>query len=232
MKRSGQEFSHLRKLPVFEDLEPDDLAAIHRITAERRYDRNQPIFEDGRPGEGFHYIRSGKVKIVKVSADGKEHILNILGPGEVFAEVLLFNDAPYPAGAVAVEDSVVGVIRNRELEALLVAYPKIAVHIIRVMSKKLQYIQSRVKLLALADSQAKIAQALDHLVDRYGRRTQRGWEVALEINRQDLANMAGTTRETVSRVFRTLKDEGVIEDEERRLVVLDRERLRAYFEES
>ena len=87
-------------------------------------------------------------------------------------------------------------------------------------------------VLALADSQAKIAQALDHLVDRYGRRTQRGWEVTLEINRQDLANMAGTTRETVSRVFRTLKDEGVIEDEERRLVVLDRERLRAFFEES
>ena len=97
---------------------------------------------------------------------------------------------------------------------------------------ELRGVLGRIDQSEINHQQAKIAQALDHLVDRYGRRTQRGWEVTLEINRQDLANMAGTTRETVSRVFRTLKDEGVIEDEERRLVVLDRERLRAFFEES
>lgn len=226
----GAEFAYLRKLPVFVDLEAADLAAIGRITAERRVERNRTVFAEGDPGEGFHFIRSGKVKVFKSSEDGKEHILNILGPGDVFAEVLLFNEAPYPASATAIEDSVIGVIRNRDLEALLVDYPKIAVRIIRVMSKKLQYIQSRIKLLALSDSQAKVAQALDYLAERYGRQTDRGWEVALEINRQDLANMAGTTRETVSRVFRTLKDDGVIDDDERRLVVRDRQRLRDYFE--
>ena len=226
----GAKFAYLRKLPVFADLEAADLAAIGRITAERRVERNRTVFAEGDPGEGFHFIRSGKVKVFKSSEDGKEHILNILGPGDVFAEVLLFNEAPYPASATAIEDSVIGVIRNRDLEALLVDYPKIAVRIIRVMSKKLQYIQSRIKLLALSDSQAKVAQALDYLTERYGRQTERGWEVALEINRQDLANMAGTTRETVSRVFRTLKDDGVIDDDERRLVVRDRRRLRDYFE--
>ena len=226
----GADFAYLRKLPVFADLEAADLAAIGRITAERRVERNRTVFAEGDPGEGFHFIRSGKVKVFKSSEDGKEHILNILGPGDVFAEVLLFNEAPYPASATAIEDSVIGVIRNRDLEALLVDYPKIAVRIIRVMSKKLQYIQSRIKLLALSDSQAKVAQALDYLTERYGRQTERGWEVALEINRQDLANMAGTTRETVSRVFRTLKDDGVIDDDERRLVVRDRRRLRDYFE--
>ena len=226
----GAEFAYLRKLPVFADLEAADLTAIGRITAERRVERNRTVFAEGDPGEGFHFIRSGKVKVFKSSEDGKEHILNILGPGDVFAEVLLFNEAPYPASATAIEDSVIGVIRNRDLEALLVDYPKIAVRIIRVMSKKLQYIQSRIKLLALSDSQAKVAQALDYLTERYGRQTERGWEVALEINRQDLANMAGTTRETVSRVFRTLKDDGVIDDDERRLVVRDRRRLRDYFE--
>ena len=226
----GAKFAYLRKLPVFADLEAADLAAIGRITAERRVERNRTVFAEGDPGEGFHFIRSGKVKVFKSSEDGKEHILNILGPGDVFAEVLLFNEAPYPASATAIEDSVIGVIRNRDLEALLVDYPKIAVRIIRVMSKKLQYIQSRIKLLALSDSQAKVAQALDYLTERYGRQTDRGWEVALEINRQDLANMAGTTRETVSRVFRTLKDDGVIDDDERRLVVRDRRRLRDYFE--
>lgn len=224
------ELSYLRRIPVFEDLAPADLSVINRITAERRVERGQTVFSDGEPGEGFHYIRSGKVKIVKLSADGREHLLNILGPGEVFAEVLLFNEAPYPATAVAVEDSVVGVIRNRELEALLLDYPRVAVHIIRIMSKKLQYIQSRVKFLALADSQAKIAQALDYLAGRYGRSRNAGAEITVDINRQDLANMAGTTRETVSRVFRILKDDGVIEDEERRIRILRPDRLRSFFE--
>ena len=220
--------SFLRRIPVFEDLDPADLAMIDRVTTERRIDRGATVFTEGEPGEGFHFIRSGKVKVIKLAADGREHILNILGPGEVFAEVLLFNDAPYPATVVAVEDSLVGVIRNRELEALLVDQPRLAVHIIRVMSKKLRYIQSKVKTFALADSQAKIAQTLEYLLERYGRQTGRGVEVALEINRQDIANMAGTTRETVSRVFRTLKDDGVLEDDERRIIVREPRRLRSY----
>ena len=220
--------SFLRRIPVFEDLDPADLAMIDRVTTERRIDRGATVFTEGEPGEGFHFIRSGKVKVIKLAADGREHILNILGPGEVFAEVLLFNDAPYPATVVAVEDSLVGVIRNRELEVLLVQQPRLAVHIIRVMSKKLLYIQSKVKTFALADSQAKIAQTLEYLLDRYGRQTGRGVEVALEINRQDIANMAGTTRETVSRVFRTLKDDGVLEDDERRIIVREPRRLRSY----
>ena len=220
--------SFLRRIPVFEDLDPADLAMIDRVTTERRIDRGATVFTEGEPGEGFHFIRSGKVKVIKLAADGREHILNILGPGEVFAEVLLFNDAPYPATVVAVEDSLVGVIRNRELEVLLVQQPRLAVHIIRVMSKKLLYIQSKVKTFALADSQAKIAQTLEYLLERYGRQTGRGVEVALEINRQDIANMAGTTRETVSRVFRTLKDDGVLEDDERRIVVREPRRLRSY----
>ena len=220
--------SFLRRIPVLEDLDPADLAMIDRVTTERRIDRGATVFTEGEPGEGFHFIRSGKVKVIKLAADGREHILNILGPGEVFAEVLLFNDAPYPATVVAVEDSLVGVIRNRELEALLVQQPRLAVHIIRVMSKKLLYIQSKVKTFALADSQAKIAQTLEYLLERYGRQTGRGVEVALEINRQDIANMAGTTRETVSRVFRTLKDDGVLEDDERRIVVREPRRLRSY----
>lgn len=220
--------SFLRRIPVFEDLDPADLAMIDRVTTERRIDRGATVFTEGEPGEGFHFIRSGKVKVIKLAADGREHILNILGPGEVFAEVLLFNDAPYPATVVAVEDSLVGVIRNRELEALLVQQPRLAVHIIRVMSKKLLYIQSKVKTFALADSQAKIAQTLEYLLERYGRQTGRGVEVALEINRQDIANMAGTTRETVSRVFRTLKDDGVLEDDERRIIVREPRRLRSY----
>ena len=229
---SGVELTYLRRIPIFEELASADLQMIDQVTTERRIARNQPVFHEGEPGDGFHFIRDGRVKIVKQSADGREHILNILGPGDVFAEVLLFNEAPYPASAIAVEDALVGVTRNRDLEALLASHPQLAIHVIRVMSKKLLSIQANVKSFALADSQAKVAQTLDYLLGRYGKVAPGGLEVSLEINRQDLANMAGTTRETVSRVFRTLKDEGIIVDEERRIVVRNPARLRTYFESS
>lgn len=224
--------AYLRRVPVFEDLSADDLRVIDQVTTERRITRNQVVFHEGDTGEGFHFIRSGRVKVVKLTEDGREHILNILGPGDVFAEVLLFNEAPYPATAIATEDAVIGVIRNCDLESLLVEHPNIAVHVIRVMSKKLLYIQSKVKSFALTDSQTKVAQTLDYLLGRYGEPINNGRDISLEINRQDLANMAGTTRETVSRVFRTLKDDGVIETEERRIVVRDPARLQTYYKSS
>lgn len=220
----------LRKMPVFAELDPQELSLIANITVYRRFTKDGVVFNEGDVGEGFHFIRSGRVKILKSSADGREHILNILGPGEVFAEVLLFNEMLYPASAVCLADSEIGMIRNRELESLLLEYPRIAVHMIRVMSRKLQYIQARVKTLALSDSQAKIAQTLDDLATRYGQQQTNGPGVALEINRQDLANMAGTTRETVSRVLRIFKDDGVIRGDERRIVIADPRRLKEYFE--
>ena len=222
---------YLRHIPVFEDLATDDLALINQATTERRFGKNATVFVEGEPGEGFHYIKSGNVKILKQTADGREHILNILGPGEVFAEVLLFNDAPYPATAVAVEDSVVGIIANSRLEQLLTEHPRIAVHLIRVMSKKLLFIQMKVKSFALADSLAKVAQTVENLALRYGKKTSRGVEVAVDVNRQDVANLAGTTRETVSRVFGVMKKDKVIDGDERRIIVLNLDGLKRYYQE-
>ncbi len=224
------DLDYLKNIPVFEDLVPEDLAVINQVTIERRYKKNGTIFAEGEPGDGFHYIKSGKVKIIKLAADGREHIINILGPGEVFAEVLLFNAAPYPATAVALEDSCIGIIRNSELEKAFLAHPRIAFHVIKVMSKKLLFAQMKIKSLAFSDSNAKIAQALDNLARRYGKKTSRGVEIAVEITRQEVANLAGTTRETVSRVFGIMKKDKVLDDDERRIVVLDLEGLRQYYE--
>jgi CRP/FNR family cyclic AMP-dependent transcriptional regulator len=223
------DLEYLRNIPVFEDLAPADLALISQVTIERRFRKNGTIFMEGDPGEGFHYIRSGKVKVVKMAADGREHIINILGPGEVFAEVLLFNDAPYPATAVAVEDSAIGIIRNSDLEAVLIGHPRIAVHVIKVMSKKLLFAQMKIKSLAFSDSNAKIAQALENLARRHGKKTGRGLEIAIDITRQDVANLTGTTRETVSRVFTIMKKDKVLDDDERRIIVLDIDGLRQYY---
>ena len=225
------DFEYLRNVPLFEELSLDNLAAINQVTIERRYKKNETIFCEGEPGAGFHYVKSGKIKIVKLSTDGREHIINILGPGEVFAEVLLFNKGDYPATAVALEEACVGIIKNSELEHVVVSQPQIALNIIRVLSKKLQYVQVKIKSLAFSDSHAKIAQTVESLARRYGEATDRGLEVVVDMTRQEVANMAGTTRETVSRVFSIMKKDGVLDADERRIVIIDMAGLRQYCED-
>ena len=224
------EFEHLRNVPVFEDLPPEDLAIISQVSIERRYKKNETIFMEGEPGEGFYYVKSGKIKIRKLSADGREHIINILGPSDVFAEVLLFNKGSYPATAIAVEESCVGIIRNSALETVIINHPRVAMNIIQVMSKKLLFIQKKVKLLAFSNSCEKIAQAVENLAWRYGRKTCHGLQIDIDITRQDIANLAGTTRETVSRVFSIMKKDKVLDWDERRIIILDAHGLRQYYE--
>ncbi|MCE5287461.1 MAG: Crp/Fnr family transcriptional regulator [Pelosinus sp.] len=221
---------YLRNVPVFKELPPEDLAIISQVTVEGRYKKNGVIFRDGEIGEGFHYVKTGKVKIIKLSTDGREHIINILGPSDVFAEVLLFNKGYYPATAVALEDSCVGIIRNSEIERIIISHPHVAINIIQAMSKKLLFAQNKINSFAFSDSYAKIAQTLDLLARQHGQKNLRGMEITLDITRQDIANLAGTTRETVSRVFSRMKKDKVVAEEERRIVILDINRLRQYYE--
>lgn len=224
------ELEYLKHLPIFEELAPADLAAIDNVTVERRYKKNMIIFMEGEPGEGFHYVKNGKVKIVKISQDGREHIINILGPGDVFAEVLLFNRGPYPATAVALEDSVVGIIKNTELENVVVDNPRIALHIIKIMNKKLLHAQMKIKTLALSDTFARTAQILGRLAQQYGQKVPGGIRLDIDMTRQDLANLVGTTRETVSRVLSSMKKDKVIDLAEQQIVILDERRLSRYQE--
>ncbi len=224
------EFEYLKHLPVFEELAPADLAAISQVTLERRYKKNMIIFMEGEPGEGFHYVKSGKVKIVKMSQDGREHIINILGPGEVFAEVLLFNPGPYPATAVALEDSVIGIIKNNDLENVVAGNARIALHIIRVMSKKLLHAQMKIKTLALSDTFSRTAHVLIRLSQQYGRAVAGGVEIDLDMTRQDLANLIGTTRETVSRVLNAMRKDKVLRFADQKIIIADEKRLDRYRE--
>lgn len=224
------ELEYLRNIPIFEELPPADLAAINKVTIERRYKKNMIIFMEGEQGEGFHYIKSGKVKIAQIAQDGREHIINILGPGEVFAEVLLFNRGAYPATSVAIEDSVIGIIKNSDLENVVAENTRIALHIIRVMSKKLIHAQMKIKTLALSDTFSRTAQILVHLSQQYGRPTAGGVQIAVDMTRQDLASLVGTTRETMSRVLSSMKKDKVIDFVEQQIIILDKKRLESYLD--
>ncbi|HMM21973.1 MAG TPA: Crp/Fnr family transcriptional regulator [Selenomonadales bacterium] len=222
---------YLKQIPVFAELPDSQLAQIGANTLERLYRRGAVIFMEGEPGEGFHYVLSGKVKIVKATDDGREHIIKILGPGDIFAEVLLFNNQPYPATAIAVEESRVGIIKNSDLERLVLSNNRLALQLIKALSQRLLYAQQKIKNLALNDVLARTAETLLRLGKEHGRPGPDGSiGITLELSRQDLASLVGTTRETVTRTLSSLKKDRIIDFDGQEMVILQPRKLQSYIQ--
>jgi len=222
--------SILKKLPAFSNLQDLDLSKINEITIQRNYRKGSIIFMEGDPGEAFYFIKSGKVKIYKTSPDGRELIFAILSEGDVFAEVTLFNDINYPASAEVMEDASLGMIKNQDLEGVISKNAELALAIIKVLSKKLFNSQQKVKELALGDTFMRTAQTIIKLAEEHGKKTDEGLEVKLDISRQELANMIGTARETVSRALSQFKKEGSVDISGKKIIVKDMKKLKSWIQ--
>ncbi len=220
----------LKKVPAFTNLNEADLEKINDITLQRSFRKGSIIFMEGDEGEAFYFIKSGKIKIFKTSPDGRELIFAILSEGGVFAEVTLFNDIAYPASAEVLEDAVLGMIKNQELEALISKNSGLALSIIKVLSRKLFNSQQKVKELALGDTYMRTAQTIVKLAEAHGKKTEDGLEVKLDISRQELANMIGTARETVSRALSQFKKEGSVDISGKKIIVKDMSKLKSWIQ--
>lgn len=220
---------YLDQIPLFSGMSEEQLRQIVDHSIERTYARGSFIFFEGDPGEGFHFVISGKVKIVKMAADGREHTIKILHPGDVFAEVLLFTNLPYPATAVAAEAARIGMIKNSDLEKLVLSNSQLALQLIKALSQRLLYAQRKIKELALSDVLSRTVETLAGLAREHGRCNEKGQIVILlDLPRQELANLVGTTRESVTRSLGTLKRHGLIDFDGRRIIILDPQRLEAF----
>lgn len=220
----------LKGIPVFSQLKQQDIEKISKISIERSLKKGTIIFMEGDPGEAFYFIKSGKVKVYKTTLDGREHIFTILSAGGVFAEVALFNDIAYPASAEVIEDAEIGMIKNKDLEDLIRTNAEIALEIIKVFSKKLFNSQQKVKELALGDTYMRIAKNLITFGKEHGTKTPDGVEIKLNISRQELANMIGTARETVSRALSQFKKEGAIDIEGKKITIKNMEKLKDWIQ--
>lgn len=219
---------YIKHFTFFSDLQEEDLESISNITIERNYKKNMIVFMEGEPGDAFYYIKSGKVKIFRTYEDGKEHIINIFSDGDVFGEATLFNNISYPASASIYEDSVIGIIRNSDLEALIQKNTELSLKIIKVLAKKLVFAQQKIKDLAFNDVFARTASQILKLAIDYGRKADRGVIIDIELSRQELADMVGTSRETVSRAISKFKKEKSVAEEKDKLILLNPEKLKTW----
>lgn len=219
---------YLTKLSFFSGIDAESLDRISDIMVERKYRKNMVIFMAGEEAEAVYIIKKGKVKISKVTQDGKEHIIHIMSDGDVFAEACLFGVQPYPANAEAIDDSEIYMIKNKELEKLLEANPRIAIEIIKIMSQRLKMISGQVENLALRDAFGKTASLIMQLLKNENIELQNGALLKTTLSRQDMANMVGLSRETFTRALSKLKQDKAIDIEKEQIIVVNVERLKSW----
>lgn len=215
----------IKSIPIFAGLDNASLAKIASVTKQRAYKKGSIIFMEDEPGKAFFFVKSGKVKIYRTSPEGQQHIIHIFGPGEVFAEATVFADVTYPAAAEALEDSQIGVIDNADLEALIQEDTALALSIIKILAKRLRMASEGIRNLAVMDAAGRTAMLLLQLAEQYGEKTPDGIIIALDVPRQELANMAGITRETLARVLSRFNENGIIQLDKYRIIIRDMEAL-------
>jgi CRP/FNR family transcriptional regulator, cyclic AMP receptor protein len=212
----------LRKVPLFSQLAPGDLDRVVEISRERAYPRNSVILFEDDPGDALYVVAQGQVKVVLIGEDGREVILSVMGEGEFFGEMALIDDEPRSAHVIAMEDSTLLVIRREDFQAQLQQTPGIALALLRELSRRLRRVDEKVGSLVLLDVNGRVAQLLLDLADEAG-----GERITRRLTHHTIAQMIGSSRETVSRTMRELVEKGYIEVSRREIVIRDRAALEA-----
>ena len=207
----------LGSAPIFDGLSKEDLAQIRAIAVDRFYDRGRTVFFEGDQGEGFYMVVSGRVKIYKLSPEGKEQILHIYGEGQPFGEVPVFAGKRFPANAQTLAKSHLLFFPRTEFVHLIAENPSLAMNMLAVLSLRLRQFTVQVEDLSLKEVPARLASYLIYLAQEQG--TQDA--VVLDISKGQLASLLGTIPETLSRMFSKMGGKGLIAVEGRKIALLN-----------
>jgi CRP-like cAMP-binding protein len=211
-------------------LPADDLDRLLESAAERSFGANQTIFQKGDPGTSLMAVIAGRVRISVFSEDGKEIILNIVEPGQIFGEIALLDGKPRTADAAAMTPTRLLVLERRGFVPALEANPRIALRLIELLCARVRQTSELVESVALLEYGARLAKLLLRLADGYGEQQDGRIRINLKISQADLGNLIASTRESVNRQLNAWVEEGVIALERGRITILDRALLAACIE--
>ena len=200
----------LRNVSLFQSLSADELEPLAQMTITRTFNKDNVIILAEEEGDALFIIKKGQVKVSIVSEDGREVILSLLGDGTVFGELSLLDGKPRSANVVATEDTVLIMLRRQDFLQLVHKAPQIAIELLAELASRLRRTDRQIEGLALLDVTSRISETLLQLASDSGVETEEGVVIHNRPTHQELANMSGTTRETVSRVLKRLEIQGYI----------------------
>ena len=215
--------SFLRQVGLFESLDDAEIDALSELTFTRTFTKDTVIILAEEEGDTLFIIKNGQVKVSIVSEEGREVILSLLGGGAVFGELSLLDGKPRSANVVATEDTELLMLRRTDFVQLIYKTPQIATALLAELASRLRKTDRQIEGLALLDVTSRISETLLELASEQGNESEEGVTIRNRPTHQELANMSGTTRETVSRVLKRLESQGYIISKGRQLIILREE---------
>jgi CRP/FNR family transcriptional regulator, nitrogen oxide reductase regulator len=208
----------LKQLPIFSALDEAEIHELAALTREQHFSAGETIFWEGDAPNWFFIIAEGRIKVTKMTSSAKEIILSFFGPGEMFGEVAVFENRPYPATTQTISEARLIGIRRADLINFLLKHPEISLKIISILSGRLRESQNRLRDLAGERVEQRLARMLLMLAAKLGDN--------LPFTRQELSDMAGTTTETTIRILSQWKDRGIIRSVRGHIIIVDETKLK------
>jgi CRP-like cAMP-binding protein len=226
-QQSAEVEAVLRTTPVFRRLAPQDLHTVATAASLKRYGRGQMIFEQDTPSDAFYTIATGRVKIFKMLPTGKDMILEVFGPGDPLGAIAAYDGRPFPASAMALEDTVCVVIPRPVFFRLLEEQPSLVRGLMLGLTMRLVELTNRLAELSGSRIEPRFARLFLKLAKNVGRNADDGVFVPLALSRQELADMTGTTIETAIRIMSRWGKEEIVRTEKDGFTILDCRTLEA-----
>ncbi|MFW6382188.1 MAG: Crp/Fnr family transcriptional regulator [Bacillota bacterium] len=215
----------LKDLSVFSLLNGDEIQSICQNGYLKEYRRGEIIFFENDSEKKLYLLVDGQVKLSMLSSEGREKVMTILQAGDIFGEISLFDHDPHPLTAEVLEKARLMILDWNDLEEIIMKQPRLALKIIEALSKKTRLLASQVRDLVFHDAKGRLANLLIRFAEDFGQKVDGAIMIEIILTHQEIANLLGVSRVTVTKTLNKLIDEGVIKIKERKIHILDNEQL-------
>ncbi|WP_160721259.1 Crp/Fnr family transcriptional regulator [Bacillus sp. USDA818B3_A] len=215
----------LSQVPIFKELSVNEINPILKIAQTRFYKQKMYVFMQDDPLDRVYFIHSGKIKIFKTDQMGKEQLISVLEPGEMFPHAGFFRKGTYPAYAEVIEDAHLIIIPIEKFEKILIAYPELCIKLFKVLGEKIVDLQGRLEAQVLHNTYEQIILLLIRLCKSNGEKMGGQYKLTTPFTNRELANMIGTSRESVSRTITQVKKKNIVSLDEKGHFLINRDAL-------
>ena len=215
----------LSRAPLFENLDEDGAKALRSMLTDVELPRADRLFDEGDAGDRLYVVLEGKIKLTRAASDGRENLLSVLGPGEMFGELSLFDPRPRTSSAVAVTDVRLAALAHADLLSWLTGRPDVALHLLRALARRLRRANDVMADLVFTDVPGRVAKALLDLAERFGEQQEDGLQVHHDLTQEELAQLVGASRETVNKALADFAARGWLQLSAKSVLLIDPDRL-------
>lgn len=215
----------LSRAGIFQGVDPIAVNSLIRDLETVRFPRGTTIFEEGEPGDRLYIITAGKVKLARHATDGRENLLTVMGPSDMFGELSIFDPGPRTSSAVCVTEVQAATMNSEMLRSWISQYPEISEQLLRVLARRLRRTNASLADLIFTDVPGRVAKTLLQLANRFGSQEGNALRVNHDLTQEEIAQLVGASRETVNKALATFAQRGWIRLEGKSVLITDAEHL-------